>query len=423
MPLRQEIVITGLGLVCPLGIGSSEVWPALEAGKSGVRTLSRLEPEGLPMKIGGELPDFNPKPYLPNRKVLKLMSRDIQLAVASAALAYEDGKLDDSSVAPERIGVSFGAHTMMSDLADLEQVYQKCVQDGKFQFSEWGEGAMGSVFPLWMLKYLPNMPACHIAIYRDARGPNNSIIQNEISSLLAFNEAIRVIERDRADVMITGGTGVKIHYIYSNSWHRYESYSKQTEHPEQACRPFDQDRDGQVAGEGSACFLLETKAHAKDRGIPILAEVLGYGVGTEHVPHGKKATGKAIQLAIQNALKEADLSPEQIDYVNAHGLSTVVEDELEARAIQSVLGDTPITAFKSYFGNASAGSGALELAISLLALQKGKIPPTLNYETPDPACPVNVISGEFLEVKNPICLKLSFTQAGQAVALIVGARD
>lgn len=413
-----EIVITGLGVVSPLGVGTESFWSALLAGRSGVRPLTLFDASALPAPFGGEVPNFDAKSYVQPRKALKVMSREIQLAYVAARLASQQALLEPGSYDPERLGVVFGADLVYCEVPELAPVYRACIQDGEYQRSRWGTMSMKELNPLWMLKYLPNMPACHIAIAHDARGPNNSLTVREISSLLAITEAMRAIERGAADTMIVGGTGAPLHptpLVY-----RQDIFlSKRKDAPETAARPFDATRDGMVNGEGSAAFVIERRESAERRGAPILARLVNYACGTEPVRRGELLSGDSIRRALRGALASSGLSANQIGHVGAMGFGTQEHDAIEAQAIHEVLSDVPVTAPSSNFGNLAAGAGAVELAASVLSLQHGMIPPTLNYSQPDPACPVNVVHGAPKQNSANTAIKLSYTVAGQAVALVL----
>ena len=213
MPPKQDIVVTGAGVVSPIGIGKGPFWTALCEGQSGIRRVDAVGDLTLPPPIGGVVADFDPKQYVRPRKSLKVMSRDIQLAFAAADLACVDAGLRDRPIAPERLGVVFGAALIPGELDEFIGTYRNCMSDGQFDFRRWGPAAMSELFPLWMLKYLPNMPACHIGIGQDARGPNNSITMGDVSSLSAMAEAVRILERGQADAMIVGGVGARLHPV------------------------------------------------------------------------------------------------------------------------------------------------------------------------------------------------------------------
>jgi 3-oxoacyl-[acyl-carrier-protein] synthase II len=422
MSPKREVVITGIGIVSPIGIGKDPFWQSLSEGRSGVRQVAVFQQCGRPAPIGAEIADFDPKQYVRPRKSLKVMSRDIQLAFAAADMAYADSGLRDKPLDPERGGVVFGADMIACELSELAAAYVPCITDGQFDRRLWASKAMPELYPLWMLKYLPNMPACHIGIAEDLRGPNNSLIMGEVSALSAIVEASRVIQRGQADALIAGGVSSRVHPMI---WSRYQAmqYSQRGDNPPAACRPFDAQRDGMINGEGAGALILETRAGALARGATIHGRVLGFASTFEPHGTGQPLRGTAIRNAIRQVLDASGIEPRQIAYVNAHGMSTTLDDRLEAQAIRDTLGDIPVTALKSYFGNLGAGSDAVELAASVLAFEKGCVPPTLNYEHPDPECPVNVIHGAPGKQAGPVVLKLSHAMSGQAVALLLGAPD
>lgn len=410
----QEVVITGMGIVCPLGIGSEAVWSAIENRESGVRTVPRLVEAGFPITIGGEVLDFDGKQYVKPRKSLKVMCRETQLAFTAAELAWADARLDEAKIDPERLGVVLGSSVFRSELPELTALYQESNNNGQFDFTRW-DSAIKQLYPLWMLKYLPNMAACHIGIAKDARGPNNTIVEGDVSSLLAIIEAADTIARGHADVMLTGATGSLLAWV-DVCWHGGARMTR-NDNPVAASRPFDSARDGFVMSEGSAVLVLESLAHAEQRGAKILGRILGYGRRAEAVPRGKLPTGQSIRQSIRAALEMGHVSPDEVGHVNAHGLSTIEDDAIEAEAIQAELKDVSVTAPKSFFGNSGASGGAIELAISLLGLQKNLIPPTLNCD--DPAAGLNVVSSAQLS-KSATMLALNHKLTGQAVSLLVG---
>jgi 3-oxoacyl-[acyl-carrier-protein] synthase II len=414
----RDIVITGLGVVSPIGVGRQAFWDSLLAGRSGVRAIPHLPPGSMPTWIGGEVVDFDPKDHITPRKSLKVMSRDIQLAVVAANLAAADAGLTPGTIEPERLGVVLGSDMIQSVPHDVEQAFRDSIVDGRFDFDRWGPSAMRDIFPLWFLKHLPNMPACHVGIPHDARGPNNTITLDEASSLWAVAEAARVIERGDADAMFCGGVGSRVHPTpFVRSFAR--QVSRRNDDPAGACRPFDADRDGLVNGEGAAVFILETRQRAQARGARVLARVLGSALGFHRPAAGQPPQGTAIRATIARALAESRLAAVDVGHVNAHAPGMTVEDAVEAQAIRDALGDVPVTAPKSYFGLLGSGGGAVELAASVLGLAEDVIPPTLNYQRPDPACPVNVIHGGPLTGAKGVCVKLSQSPFGQAAALVV----
>jgi 3-oxoacyl-[acyl-carrier-protein] synthase II len=416
--MLADVVITGVGIVSPIGIGREAFWSSLVTQQTGVRPLTAFGPPADMVSFGGEVVDFDPLRFVRPRKSLKVMSREIQFGYTAADLACVDAGLTADSVAPDRMGVVLGSDLIQCPPEEFTAAYRACIEGGKFDFARWGGKGFAEIFPLLMLKYLPNMPACHVAIARDARGPNNSITLGEVSSLLAIAEAARVIERGQADVMLSGGVSSRVHPVM---WIRSTlgMLSRRNEDPAGACRPFDADRDGMVQGEGAATFVLESRRHAVGRGARILAELRGMASVFESPSHRAEDGTTGIHRAIRGALRSAGMEPAEIGHVNADGLSTPDDDRREAAAIRDCLGDVPVTAPKSYFGNLGSATGAVEMAVSVLGLEAGLIPPTLNYEHADPECPVNVIAGRPLEVGRPTGLMLNRAPTGQVAGQLV----
>ena len=420
-----RVVVTGVGVVSPIGIGTQSFWERLVAGTSGIDTLSAFSAGGLPSKLAAEVRDFDPLEHIYHRKFLKVMSRDIQLGVAGASMAMKDSGLSRGSVDPERLGVEFGAghiSTTPEELADAAR-HLRQISDGE-KISSWAEDGLGQIAPLWLLKQLPNMPACHVAIEHDARGPNNTITSCESSALLALAEGVRAIERGAADAMIVGACSSYIHPLEIARLNLYESLSR-GETPSEACRPFDLHRDGTVAGEGAAAFVLERYEHAISRGAPIYCEILGVGAGCDGRDPANRTSGLGLARAIQSALRQSNLTPRELGHINAHGKGTRRDDIAESRAYHTALGmvaeTIPVTALKSYFGHFDAGAGAVELAGSLLAMRHGLLPMTLNYRTPDPMCPLNIVRGEPLKITNGVALSVNRTRMGQSAAAVIRA--
>jgi len=412
----EQVVVTGLGVVSPIGVGLAPFWSSLVAGRSGIRPLELFDASSLPIRIGGEVLDFDAKDRIRPRKSIKVMSRDIQFAFAAADEACTHAALAGATD-PERFGVVFGSDLIQPDPIEAIGGYRASTVDGQFDFERWGQGAMPEIYPLWMLKHLPNMPACHIGIAFDARGPNNTITLGEVSSLSAIGEAMRVIGRGQTDVMISGGTGVRVQptWMVRNS---AAEASRRNDDPAGAARPFDLERDGDVFGEGSAAVILESRKSAQRRGATILAHVAGYGSAFGRDPQGG-TTSQAVRQSIERALADAELAPADIGFVVAQGRGTRRDDMLEAQGIRAALGDVPVTATKTYYGNVGSGGGALDVVAAIEALRHGEIPATLNYAHPDPDCPIAVVGGKPQPVAKPVAMVLSQTPMGQAVALVI----
>jgi len=419
MPKPREVVITGMGVVCPLGVGCDTFWAALEAGQSGVDWLPEMRGVQSPFRYAARVKDFDAKQYVQPRKTIKVMCPEIQTAYAAAAIAMEHAKLSKGAIDPERLGVVLGSEMLYGDIEELAEVYRHCCADGQFRRELWGDFAFKDLFPLWMLKYLPNMAACHISIAHDARGPNNSIVEGGASSLLAISEASAAIERGHADAMLAGGSG-SMSSFSCLPFRGWSQMSKWDGEPAGASRPFEIRRSGIVPGEGAGVLLLEAREQAERRGVPILARIAGYASRFEPpASPWSQRSGQAIGQSIKAALASAGLEPADIGHVNAHGESSVDQDRLEAQAIHELLSDVPVIALKSYFGDLSAGSGAVELIGSVLALVNGRLPPTLNYERPDPSCPINVVHGSSRPIDKPVALAMNQSNTGQAVALVI----
>jgi 3-oxoacyl-[acyl-carrier-protein] synthase II len=366
------------------------------------------------------------------------------MAVAAAQLALADAGFAERSADPESSGVVLGSDYMLTMPEDYEGGIRTCSPEGDFDFTRWGKEGLGDMAPLWMLKYLPNMPASHIAIYNDLRGPNNSLTMREAAGNLAVGEAFRTIQRGHANLMVAGATGTRILPMQAIHALQTEQMAAANCDPTKASRPFDKHRTGMVAGEGAGMVVLEELSSAESRGATIYAEVLGLGsanvaqscwVGTAH--HDERPAGGqcppyvlrgtcdiALERAMRSALRDAGRSPADVGHINAHGLSTTARDADEARAIRAVFGaqadQIPVTAPKSYFGNLGAGSGVVELIASVLALREGRLPRVLNYDTPDPACPLAVVADES-KLAGGSFLNLSVTPQGQAAVLLVAA--
>ncbi len=422
---RRRIVVTGVGVVSPCGIGKTNFWNNLAAARTGIGRLTSIPSEHLPCKLAAEIRDFDPLKYLPEKKFLKLMSRDIQLGVASATLAMADADLEKHDVDPDRLGVIFGAGRMSSTPQELAAAVRACSTDGRFDADRWGERAAEQVTPLWLLRQLPNMPASHVSIEFDARGPNNTITSRDASAILALNEAIGCIERGAADAMIVGACGSNIHPVDIAKLSLFDSLSHRAEDPEHACRPFDYDRDGTIVGEGAATFVVETYEHAVARGADVYCEILGTGAGCDGAGFANEAGGTGLVRAMTQALDRSGMDRRELGHINAQGKSTQSDDLVEARAYHRVFGTAaetiPVTALKSYFGQSDAGSGAVELAGSVLALRYGELPMTLNYERPDPRCRINVVHDEPLPLRTRSALKVNRTQMGQSAAVVLRA--
>ncbi len=418
---RRRVVVTGLGVLSPIGVNLGSYWDALVEGKSGVSYLTSIKTDLPRRPIGSEVPDFKPKDYIKPKKNVKIMSRDIQMGVVATLLACQNAGLnfdpDQRNTDPERLGCIFGCDLIGLELDYLKDAFRAGISTGKYDFSTWGPASMANIMPLWMLKYLPNMIASHIAIAIDARGPNNTPTLDRGSSLAAFMEACRIIERGAADVMIAGGAGNKINPTILSRSGAY-NLAPWSETPDQDPRPFDVERKGTVIGEGSAAFVLESEDFALARGAKPLAVVKGFAEALEPTAtFGIEQ--QAIERAIVLALDRAEMKSCDLGHVNANALG-LESDQKEAAAIANTLGSQiPVFSATGHFGNLGSGAGAVELVASILALQKGMVPPTRNCIQVDPLCPINVVREQPQISSVPSFIKLSHANTGRSFALIL----
>ena len=393
--------------------------------------LKRVPSEHLTSDIGGECSDFTgdvadfgevEKKLKRNiKKSLRLMCREIQLGVAAAQLAIANANLEDH-YDPSRIGTLFGSDYIITEPTEFASGVANCLNGSEdFDFSSWAENGLTKVEPTWLLKYLPNMPASHIAILNDLQGPSNSLTVREASANLAVAEATTIIRRGSADAMIVGSTGSRIHPLRTVHVVLQEALADRNApgidgDATKACRPFDSHRCGMVLGEGAGAIMLENLESAQKRGATIYGEVVGYGSSLV-APGGVPDHKKVFENVILGSLETANIKADDLGHVHAHGLSSVSVDQQEAAAIKGLLGDIPVTAAKSYMGNLGAGGGMVELIASLLAMKNDQLFPILNYDSPDETCPVNVV--KTAASPGEMFLNLNCTPQGQASAVVV----
>ena len=426
----RRVVVTGMGIVSPLGLSLDELWEGLVSGRSAVGPIESFACDQLPLRqaaearcFTGEIDNFGPldgERKKAIRKGLKVMCRESQMAVAAAQRALHDCGAASTHHQPERFGCSFGADYMLSLPEDFTASVARCRgADGRFEFSRWASEGMPQITPLWLLKYLPNMPASHIAIYNDLRGPSNSLTLREASGHLAVGEALVTIRRGAADAMLAGATGTRVHPMKTVHALQSEQVALGTGDPARWSRPFDKGRQGMVLGEGAAVLVLEELSHARARGARIYGEVVGHAArcGTDKAGVGLRR--RVTAQAVGRALESADAGAEDVGHVHAHGASTVLGDRAEAAALGDVLGDAvgrvPTVAAKANFGNLGGGSGLVECVASLLAMQRGELFPLLNYEEADPECPVRAARRG--DPAGNLFVSVAVTPQGQAGAL------
>ena len=414
--LSKRVVITGLGAITAIGEGAEVLWQAAIESKSGIQT-ARVD-EHLEL-AGGFIKDFDPEKFVTQPKALKVMARDIQLAVAAASLALDDANAKNLSESHERYGVIVGSGVLNHELDELAYSIQSSLgDDGNLNLRKFGSEGMSALFPLWLLKYLPNMPACHISILFDFEGPNNTLTTGASAGLQAVGEACRIIQRGAADVMLAGAAESKVNPV-GMSQYQVLGVLNETNgcDPRKAYRPFDASAGGFVVGEGSGFLVLEELEHAKKRGAKIYAEITGFG-----------SSGYSGQkLAMQAALKEAKISAEGLDYLQASGLGIAKEDALEARAIQDVFNGSSsglwVSASKPVMGFTGFSSGTLDLIISTLSLKNQLIPPTMNFERSAQDLGFRLVKDKPLKKTVRHAMTNAFGFNGQCVSMVTKAYE
>jgi 3-oxoacyl-[acyl-carrier-protein] synthase II len=422
----HRVVVTGIGVVAPNGIGRREFCEAILEGRSGVGYITSFDTTGLPIKIAGEVRDFDVLPFLgEQRKNAKLMSRAVRFAVGAAALAVEDSGFQTDRLDPARVGVCMGTGITPVDVGELVPPILRSVDtNGSFDLSRFVQARSESIFPLWLLQHLPNMAAAHISILHHAMGPNSTIVTACAAGTQAVGDAFRLISRGDADVMLAGGCDSRLDPQLLVAYSAMKAVSGSLRPPSEVSRPFDAERDGFVLGEGAAVLILESLRRAKRRGARIYAEITGYGSSfdafgiTRPEPEGRGAA-----LSMTAALREARIDPSEIDYINAHGTSTKLNDLMETVAVKRVFGDRapsiPISSQKSMIGHLIGASGAVEAAATALSLERGVVPPTINLATPDPDCDLDYVPNTAREIPVRTALSNSFGFGGQNASLVM----
>jgi 3-oxoacyl-[acyl-carrier-protein] synthase II len=423
----RRVVVTGLGVVAPNGIGKDAFWSACVAGRSGVGPIRSFDASHHPVKIAAEVPEFDVTPFLPHehRKSLKIMGRAGRFGVAAGVLAVGDAGLELHRENPERVGVVMGTGLVPVDMAELAPlVAQSCDADGRLQVERLGEQGLPALFPLWLLKHLPNMVAAHISMAVNAQGPNNTIATACAAGTQAVGEAFRLIARGDADVVLAGGADSRLDPLLLLAYTALGAISRAARPPEQVSRPFDGQRDGFVLGEGAGVLVLEELERARKRGAVVYAEVTGLGSSFDAYGVTKpdpQARGAA--RAIRWALEEARVDPRDVDYINAHGTSTRLNDLMETIAVKEVFGADaralPLSSIKSMVGHLIGAAGAVEAVALALTLQQGVLPPTINQTHPDPDCDLDYVPNQAREWPVRTAVSTSFGFGGQNAALVM----
>ena len=410
MAERKRVVITGMGVLSPLGETLEEYWDALVQGRSGIGPMTLCDPTGFPCRIAGEVTGFDPASYMDGKEARR-MARFSQLAVASAVRAMEHAGLNGSNMDPEEAGVLMGNGN--GGMPVTEENARVLFERGGMKES-----------PFFIPMVLPNMAAAHVSRLLGLKGYTNTVITACAAGTQAIGEGAEVIRRGTAKVIVSGGTEAGICQLSLGGFSVIKALSSNNEDPAKASRPFEARRDGFVPGEGAGAFVLEEMEFALSRGANILAEVVGYGVSSDafHPVHPDD-NGDGAARAMRWALADAGVRPDEIDYINAHGTSTPINDAVETLAIKQVFGDgaynVPISSTKSMIGHAMGAAGAVEAVVAVKTIETGIIHPTINYEDPDPACDLDYVPNVARRADVRTVLSNSFGFGGQNACLVI----
>ncbi len=407
--MNRRVVVTGVGLVCGCGIGTDEVWRNLQAGKSGIGPITHFDPTAFDCRIAGEVRNFDPLVWV-EKKELKKMGRFIQLALAASAFAMEMAKLEVSPEMADSTGVYIASGIGGFDVIEREH-------------SKYLQGGPGKISPFFIPASIVNLASGHVSIRYGAKGPNSATATACSASAHSIGDAYKIIQREAADVMIAGGSEAAITPMGVGGFAAMRALSTRNDEPERASRPFDAQRDGFVVGEGAGVLILESLEFAQKRGANIMAEIVGYGMSGDafHITQPAEGGDGGYRVTMA-ALKDAGISPNAVGYVNAHGTSTPIGDAIETTALKRVFGErakkVPISSTKSMTGHLLGGAGGLEAGISVLALRDKILPPTVNYETPDPECDLDYIPNQARKIAVEYAISNSFGFGGTNASLI-----
>lgn len=409
--MKRRVVITGVGAVSSLGIGTNKFWQSIKNGKCGFSKIQRVDVSDLPTQVGAEIKDFDPGEFI-DKKELKRMDRFAQFAMAAAQMAVEESKLDFGKINMERVGVIIG--TGIGGIETLENQHKVLLEKGP-----------GRISAFFVPMMIPNMASGLIAIKFGAKGFNECVVTACATSTNSIGDAFKVIQRDDAEIMIAGGAEAPITKLSLAGFCANKTMSTNLD-PDTACRPFDLDRDGFIIGEGSGIVVLEELNHALDRGADIIAELVGYGCTNDayHIT-APAEDGEGGARCMKLAIEDAGIKPTDIGYINAHGTSTELNDKNETAAIKSVFGEyayqIPISSTKSMTGHLLGAAGAIETIITALAVKDGFLPPTINYKTPDPLCDLYYVPNEGKSSDIAYALTNSFGFGGHNATLVLKA--
>lgn len=426
--MDRRVVVTGVGCVTPLGAATDVIWQRLTEGRSGVGPLTLFDPAGFPVRIAAEIRDWDLWDVGENPRLWQHCPRHTRFAIGAGLKAGRQAGLPTARIDPVRMGIYLGCGEAFVDFDHLIESISQSSSDHSENTDDFERAALRIFDPDAECEYEPNMPAGHLASLFDAQGPNYNCIAACVSSTQAIGEAARLIRQDDADVMLAGGAHSMIHPLGLTGFQRLGTLSMSQGDPTTAIRPFDQDRDGFVIGEGGAVFVLEELNHARRRGADIWGEVSGYGSSQDAFRvTDTHPDGRGIVTAIDRAFAAAELNREEIDYINAHGTGTVLNDKIETLAMKRIFGERayriPISSTKSMMGHATTACGAIEAAVCLLAIKHNVAPPTINYETPDPDCDLDYVPKIAREISCNHVLSNSIGFGGQNAALILSRFD
>jgi 3-oxoacyl-[acyl-carrier-protein] synthase II len=423
--MKRRVVVTGIGCITPLGHTVDTMWQSLLRGESGVGQTTHFDASKFPTRISSEVKGWDIGDAGEDPVRWKHRGRHTRFAAGAAKQAVTDSGLIEGKYDPTRFGVYLGSGEGQQDFYSFTRMMSHALEGENLDVAAFTREGLETLHPMSELEQEPHMPASHMASMFNAQGPNANCLTACAASSQAIGEAVELIRRGEADLMLSGGTHSMIHPFGVTGFNLLTALSTRNDEPHRASRPFDKDRDGFVLGEGAAMLILEDLDHAKARGAKIYGEVLGYGSTadafriTDTHPEGRGASS-----CIRYALEDAGLNATDIHYVNAHGTSTEVNDKVETLAIKTVFGDhaykTPVSSTKSMLGHLIAAAGATELIICLMAIRDNVLPPTINYETPDPSCDLDYIPNKAREAKCDAALSNSFGFGGQNISLIVG---
>lgn len=426
--MRRRVVVTGIGMINPMGHDPETVWSGLKEGKSGVARTTLFDARGFPTQISAEVKNWDITQCGEPADQWKNRGRHTKFAAGAAKQAIADSQVLDSISDPTRFGVYLGSGEGNQDFLTFSKMMSAALADGQYDASRFIAAGLDLLDPAVELEQEPNMPAAHLATMFNAQGPNSNCLTACAASSQAVGEATEMIRRGDADVMLAGGTHSMIHPFGVTGFNLLTALSERNDEPTKASRPFDRLRNGFVLGEGSAMVILEELEAAKARGAKIYGEVAGYGTTadayriTDIPPDGHGGIA-----AMRMAIADAGLSPAEIDYVNAHGTSTTVNDRVETKACKEVFGENaakvPVSSTKSMMGHLIAAAGVTEMIVCLLSIRDSVLPPTINYENPDPECDLDYVPNHAREAPVRHALNNSFGFGGQNVTLCLSRFD